>query len=574
MRFLIFVAGLVAFSGAPSAVLAAEIWEIQGPGMVSPMEGQGVTTQGNVVFAVGPTGFFIQTPDDRSDGDEQTSDGIFVFTGGAPGVFVGDRVDVTGTVIEYHELTELGGSLAVLVTASGQVLPPAVMFDRHTPWPDQPWEETTLERFEGMRVEVEEGLICSPTDSYGDFWATASGDGRLRREPGIAWPGLDGLPVWDGNPHGFELAPDALGLEVPELVAGTTFQAEGAMTFAWGAYQLWPTRFVLGTQPQMPRPVPAIWGPAIRVATQNVERLGPNLSHDYGVELAKDALQIVEVLALPDIVALQEVQDLGTLNDLAVEIERQAPQVAYESFLIEGGGYGGIEVGFLVRDTVEVESEDQIGKDVIFDWDGSRLFDRPPLVIEVTGGSIQFAMTVVVVHLRSLRGIDDSGSGPRVRAKRDAQAKWMADWIQSRQTLRENEPLLVVGDFNAFEFTDGYVDVIGQITGSPDPLGALLPAYAIVDPPLVDGVSLMPPEERYSYVYQGNTQVLDHILFNQAAMPLVVDLIAGRGNADAPKTSADDEGTPLRSSDHDGLIVTLRPSTARDPGTGGRSGGR
>lgn len=551
---------------------AVEIWEIQGPGMTSPLEGQRVTLSDNVVFAAGSTGFFMQTPDDRSDDDPQTSDGIFVYTGASPGVAVGDLVDVTATVVEYHELTELSETPEVSVRAPGEALPSGVLFNRHNPRPDQPWEETTLERFEGMRIVVDDGVVSAPTDSFGDAWATASED-RLRREPGIRWPGVEGLAVWDGNPEAFEIDPDALGLEPVDLVAGTRFRADGALTFAWGDYQLWPTRLDLGASPQLPRPAPPTQSSAIRVATQNLERLGRGLSRDYQVELAKDALQVVDVLGLPDVLAVQEVEDLETLGDLAAAVAELTPQISYEAFLVEGADLGGIDVGFLVRDTVTVESEIQIGADVVFDWDGSRLFDRPPLVLELGIEGTILDLTVVAVHLRSLRGIDDPGDGPRVRAKRDAQACWLADWAQSRQTQWPEEPLLLVGDFNAFEFSDGYVDIIGQITGSPDPLGAMLPAYVVVDPPLVDAINLVSSEERYTYVYQGNAQTLDHILVNRVALPLVVDLRVVRGNADASEAQADDEGTPLRSSDHDGLILTLNLSPARNPGSGGRSGG-
>ncbi len=564
------VASVVVLLIVASTVSAFEIWEIQGPGMESPKVGQRVITQANVVFAVGAEGFFIQTPDNRSDGIEQTSDGIYVFTGSPSGVGVGDLVDVTATVIEYRGLTELGNSPAVTVRATGQVLPSAVLFDRDTPRSDQPWEETTLERFEGMRIQIEKGVVCSATNSYGDAWVSASDQGRLRREPGIQWPGLEDLPVFDGNPQGFELDPDALGLADVEVIGGTRFGAEGALSYAWGDYQLWPTRLELEEQPFLPRSAPSAQGTAIRVATQNVERLGRSLSQNYQLELAKDALQVAEVLGLPDIVGIQEVEDLGALEDLAAAILEVEPQVVYRAYLIDGDGYGGINVGFLVRDPIVVTDEIQIGADVIFDWDGYQLFDRPPLVLEVAHEAFQFEMTVVVVHLRSLRGIDDSGDGPRVRAKRDAQARWLADWVQSRQNERPDEPLLIVGDFNAFEFSDGYVDVIGQITGLPDPLGALLPASVAVDPPLFDGVAFLSDEERYSYVYQGNIQVLDHILLNQGAVPLVAGVRAVRGNADVSESYEYDRTTPLRSSDHDGLVMTLRLSNARDSGGGGR----
>ncbi len=55
-------------------------------------------------------GFFIQTPDARADASAETSNGIFVYTGAAPTVQVGDQVDVTATVAEFFNMTELTGA--------------------------------------------------------------------------------------------------------------------------------------------------------------------------------------------------------------------------------------------------------------------------------------------------------------------------------------------------------------------------------------------------------------------------------------------------------------------------------
>ena len=99
-RLSSFVICCVLLAVHPAAAQTVEIWEIQGDGMSSPLEGQRVTTSDNVVTAVGDDLFFMQTPDSRSDGDPRTSDGIVVYVGGAPTVSVGDMVDVTGTVSE------------------------------------------------------------------------------------------------------------------------------------------------------------------------------------------------------------------------------------------------------------------------------------------------------------------------------------------------------------------------------------------------------------------------------------------------------------------------------------------
>ena len=54
--------------------------------------------------------------------------------------------------------------------------------------------------------------------------------------------------------------------------------------------------------------------------------------------------------------------------------------------------------------------------------------------------------------------------------------------------------LVAIGDFNAFEFTDGYVDVMGQVTGNLDPAGALLPATDEVNPDLTNQTFNMPAD--------------------------------------------------------------------------------
>ena len=74
-------------------------------------------TEDNVVTAVGVDGFFMQTPTSRTDGDIDTSDGIFVFTGAAPAVAVGDLVDVLGQVVEFFGFTEFTAGATVTVTA-------------------------------------------------------------------------------------------------------------------------------------------------------------------------------------------------------------------------------------------------------------------------------------------------------------------------------------------------------------------------------------------------------------------------------------------------------------------------
>jgi predicted extracellular nuclease len=118
---------------------------------------------------------------------------------------------------------------------------------------------------------------------------------------------------------------------------------------------------------------------------------------------------------------------------------------------------------------------------------------------------------------------------------------------------------VVLGDFNAYEFTDGYVDVMGQLTGTPDPEGALLPATEELEPPFTNHTFLLPAEERYSYVYRCSAQALDHVLTNRPMGRWVQEVAYARGNADSPREWSEVANSALRCSDHDGVVLFLGP---------------
>ena len=63
--------------------------------------------------------------------------------------------------------------------------------------------------------------------------------------------------------------------------------------------------------------------------------------------------------------------------------------------------------------------------------------------------------------------------------------------------------------------------------------------------------------ERYSFIFRGNAQALDHALTSTGLDELVRDFEFGRGNSDAAVDLINDDTTPLRSSDHDGLVLFL-----------------
>jgi predicted extracellular nuclease len=543
-------ANTVADFGCTAGGPVLEIFDIQGSGAHSPFEGSPISTVDNVVTAVRANGFYIQTPTARTDGDPMTSDGIFVFTSSAPAVAVGDLVDVSGTVVEFFDFTEISDGPTVTITGAGTV-PNPVMLDETLPsgiGMDLP----ELESLEGMLVTAT-GIATGPSNQFGDIPVVAR-TVRSYREPGIAYPGLPGLPVWDGNPEIFELDPDALGQPDVQMFTNQTFAATGPLGFAFGDYQLQPTGLTVGTPPVLPVPARDPLPAEFTVASQNLLRLDAD---DVAARAAKLSFHIREVLRAPDILAVQEVDTLVTLEALADQIAFDDPALVYTAYLVEGNDPGGIDVGFLVRDTVTVYDVTQYGADFEFFFDGSwwTTYDRPPLVLdaEYIGAGEPFPIVVINNHLRSLSGVDTGNEF--ARQKRFEQATQLSLFIQDFQTINPDTPFVVTGDFNAFQFTDGYVDVMGQITGDIVPADSLLPGTDEVDPDLFNEIFALPQEERYSFVFNGNAQGFDYMLTSASIAPAITGVEYPRGNADSPAALFSDNGTPLRASDHDAVVL-------------------
>jgi hypothetical protein len=138
--------------------------------------------------------------------------------------------------------------------------------------------------------------------------------------------------------------------------------------------------------------------------------------------------------------------------------------------------------------------------------------------------------------------------GSRVREKRRLGAEFLADAIEDRQ----DENLVVIGDMNAFEVNDGYGDIIGTLEGAPAaPDTVVEPSADRWSYTMTSLARLVPAEERYSYVFEGNAQVLDHILVTSAMRERATSFGFARINADFPED--------VRQSDHDAAFARFAP---------------
>jgi uncharacterized repeat protein (TIGR01451 family) len=179
----------------------------------------------------------------------------------------------------------------------------------------------------------------------------------------------------------------------------------------------------------------------------------------------------------------------------------------------------------------------------------------------VPGSARRFPIVVVVNHLRSLLGMEDPATGLRVRTKRIKQAEFLARLVDELQDESPRAAVVTVGDFNAFEVSDGYADVMGVVRGNPAPADEVVThGDDVIDPDLIDLVETIDPVagQRYSYVFDGNAQVLDHVLITQSLAGKLRDFQYARNDADFPESLRNDPTRPERTSDHDMPVAFFR----------------
>jgi endonuclease/exonuclease/phosphatase family metal-dependent hydrolase len=145
---------------------------------------------------------------------------------------------------------------------------------------------------------------------------------------------------------------------------------------------------------------------------------------------------------------------------------------------------------------------------------GKPLFTRPPLYLKAC--HIENCISMLNVHLRSMRGINSSRNGERVARKRLRQAETIAAWSNRFQQSMQGESLLLLGDFNALTPGDKHVDVAGILRGNPDNTAVRQPARDLLEPDLVDLTQLIPAAKRYSFIYRQKKQQLDYMFVNQS----------------------------------------------------------
>jgi len=590
----------ITFSVNPPPPPVVAIHTIQGAGGKSPYEGQAVSAVG-IVTARKTNGFFLQTRDSEVDGDPNTSEGVFVYTGSnVPAVaVVGNEVMASGTIQEYQPsgssltMTELSGTISTKLLSTGNALPVSVTLAAGDTNPAGPLDQ--LQKYESMRVRVDSLTTISGTGgslseknatvtSDGAFWAVITGVERPFREPGLPvgsafWPlAPANTPLFDNNPERLRVDSDGQAGGTKLDVTSNTLVSDvnGVLDYGSDAYTI---DLDPGATPTLAggmyaAPLRVAGDREFTVASFNMERFYNSTQDDsgavlltptaYDIRLTKASLIVRNVLLMPDIIGVEEVENLATLQDVADRVNNDAvaagqPNPNYAPYTFQGNDPSAIDVGILVKTgRVDVESVTQVGKDSIYidPRDGSNdvLNDRPPVVMKATvipPKGQPFPVTFIVNHLRSMSGYDENTpTGDYARQKRRLQAEFLAQLIQDHQAAGEN--VISVGDYNVYQFNDGLTDMLGTIMGTPAPADSvLLPSADMVDPNLVDLINTLAPQNRYTYVETGNAQALDHVLITTGLMARPVELEVAHVDSDFPDILHGDPTRPERLSDHD-----------------------
>ena len=266
-------------------------------------------------------------------------------------------------------------------------------------------------------------------------------------------------------------------------------------------------------------------------------------------QLTKLALAIEVELELPEIIVAQETENTAILQELGDRVNAAAG-TDYMAVSFETSDGRGIEVGFLYdADRVALlDAYQMAGPDVEAAFGHSSASPgREPLVgvFEANGEEI----TIIGNHFKS-KGGDDPLFGmnwPPIRAteaQRKMQAQVVRDFVNTILGTDPNALVMVTGDLNDFQFGEP-----GE--GDNHPIAILEGGSGEVA--LTNLINQEKDAERWTYVYDGNSQVLDHMLVSPALFDLMVGTDVLHFNAGFPSDLGADPTTPLRASDHDAL---------------------
>ncbi|MGE8320310.1 MAG: ExeM/NucH family extracellular endonuclease [Comamonas sp.] len=600
----------------PPGPVAAKISAVQGAVAASPLKGKSVVVKG-IVTAHFPqlNGFFLQSLPEDDDGDAATSEGVFAYYGNQPvDVGVGQVVQLTATVDEYKEQTQLGNITGFSVLNGGALsaLPAAVELSL-------PLADAALwERYEGMRVRVRAAdgpLVVTDNYTLGRFGTVvlASGgllpqyteqhapsytgnqafiaaqlrnqiivdDGNGSQNP-AALPGRGGQPLSAANPlRAGDRTPEVVGI-LDQFVAGTEAAHQTS-------YRLQPTQAPVyegDERPTVQALQQAVGEATVKVASANVLNFFTTLGKtrfsnpfgdslegrgaDNAQEFARQRDKVVaNLLGLDaDVYGLMEIQNNGFADDGAlatlVAAMNQRHGSAVFAFVrgpfdagggkqVPAAGRDAISVALVYRqDRVRPVGKAAVADDSQYDAFSAAYGSRVPLAqsFEVDLKDGGTERFTVVANHLKSKG---SVNDPDTGDGQGANNLARMRAVTQLQAWLQGTPTTVVTD---------KVLLLGDFN-----------AYAKEDPIAFlegQGYTKLAPGQ-YSYGFQGLWGALDHVFASPALAAKVGNAVKWHINAEEPpvldyntnykspaQVAAYYADDAYRSSDHNPIVVGLR----------------
>ena len=542
--------------------------QIQGGGHLSPYDGKEVRCVTGIVTAVSSNGFFMQSA--QADKDEKTSDAIFVNLLTVAEVNPGDEVMVnSGEIREYNpaglgensltttslrtndiEILSHNNPLptAVVLGEGGRAIPDNVIendvngvigVDKGKFDPDEDGMDF-FESLEGMLVQVNDALVISSKNTYNEVVVVAD---LGKNASGLSTSGVLVLSEDDPNPE--RLILDDKYIKMPEIMLGDVFTAPivGILEYDFGNYRIQAIETPVYRSNDLAEEFLAIepiqlTDSQISVVSMNVE----NLSHLEDPDRIEDyAEMIVNKLSSPDIMILQEIMDDdGYLDSAIVNADENidALQIAVEDaggptyrwFSVnpvrnqDGGAEGAnirtvilfrMDRGLKFLSALPAEPNEEVrvngsekntvisnNPGLISPSDNAFRNSRKPIIAQFQYQDEIFY--VIGLHLSS-KGPDDPLFGanqpPNMSSEtqRIEQASVVNSFVKEILEHDSTAKIIVAGDLNDFPWSETVRTLKGaELTN------------------LWDEVER---EDWFSYIYEGNAEVLDQILVSEAFSP-------------------------------------------------------
>ncbi|RMZ77306.1 hypothetical protein DV737_g4455, partial [Chaetothyriales sp. CBS 132003] len=551
-----------------SSAACVTIAEINGNRFISPYKGKTVSDVKGLVTATGPKGFWLRST--SPDGNSTTSDSIYVYSASNSSATVGDIITLGGTVSEYRSsssylyLTEINDPTDITVESDNNPVVPLTLGLSDTSPPTS--QLSSLDNGSPFNVPGNQSQLSTANpalepDQYGlDFWQSLTGELVLVSKPHAVskpnsygetyvvgnWTATSlnsrtGLTVTstDFNPEAILIGSPLDGTSNPDTtkLGDTLDDITGVVYQQYGYYYILPLtaiNIISSLSPALPSP--ASFNSTgdcsgITVGQYNLDNFAPN-----STMLSQRARDIVTYLGSPDLVFLQEVQDSSgptddgtvdantTLDTLTSAITSAGgPQYSYTYISPvnnqDGGQPGGnIRVAYLYNptilalhnpnpgsatDAVTVEAGPTLNYNpgridpTNAAWDSS----RKPLVAQwdVLPTSSESTFFTINLQWTSKLGSTTIEGDPRPLVdggvdQRTQQANLTAAFAQSIVAVDSNANVLVAGDFNEFDFVQPLL-TFKQVASDLQSL---------------DVLADIPEVERYSYLFEQNSQELDH----------------------------------------------------------------